>query len=214
MNAAKSLIATLLLAAAALAPAAQATVINFNGATGAGNLTSYTYATATTFSGYAFKPTLYTYATGSDYSGQGDAGYYAYNGSDFYMTYDALTIKSSTASPFKLNSVDLTRWYANTTGNTATFTGAKVGGGSVTQTVDLSSIDNYINRTGNDFTTYSLTGFDNLSSLTITHNFVGYLAMDNFVLNASSVPEPSSIALFGLAVAAGAFARRRAAKAA
>jgi hypothetical protein len=214
MNAAKSLVATLLLAAAALAPAAQATVINFNGATGGGNLTSYNYGVATTFSGYAFKPTLFSYATGSDYSSQGDAGSYAYNGSDFYMTYDTLNIKSSTGSPFKLSSVDLVGWIYNATGNTATFTGAKVGGGSVTQTVDLSSIDNYLKQSGNDFTTYSLTGFDNLSSLTITHNFVGYLAMDNFVLNASSVPEPSSIALFGLAVAAGAFARRRAAKAA
>lgn len=83
-----------------------------------------------------------------------------------------------------------------------------------TQTVGLSASTNVSKVTGNDFTNYALVGFDNLNSVTITHNFGSYLAMDHFVVNATSVPEPSSLALFGLAVAAGAFARRRACKAA
>ena len=58
---------------------------------------------------------------------------------------------------------------------------------------------------------FNLTGFNNLSSLTFNGNNA-YLALDNLVVNAAAattVPEPSSIALFGLALAAGALVRRR-----
>lgn len=211
MNAAKSLIATLLLAAASLAPAAHATVITFNNLTGASNIV---YTPSLTNSGFNFVGANWSYVTGSDYASQSDSGVFAYNSSDFYMTYQGLTVTSVNASPFKLNSIDLVGWYSTAAGNKATLTGFKAGGGTVTQTVDLSTVANGLKRTGNDFTTYSLTGFDNLNSLTITHNFSDYLAIDNFVVNATQVPEPSSLALFGLAVAAGAFARRRAGKAA
>jgi hypothetical protein len=212
MNAAKSLVASLLLAAASLAPAAQASVINFNDMTGPDTIRAYGTQTLTT-DGFTFKGTSSSYVIGSDYNGNNDRGFSPYNGTDFYLTYAATTLASATASAFKLNSIDVAMWGNYGAGRTATLTGAKVGGGFVTQTVDLNPLANFSNLTGNDFTNYSLVGFDNLSSVTITHNYIGHFAMDNFVVNAASVPEPSSLALFGLVVAAGAFARRRAGKA-
>ncbi len=213
MNVAKSLLATLLLAAATLAPVAHAAVINFNGVTGTGTINGYGTGPVAN-GGYKFASAGNGYVTGSDYAGNTDSGYYAYNGTDFYMSAAQATVTSANALPFKLTSIDLATWASSSGSLTATLTGSKVGGGTVTQTVNLDTIVNSSKTTGNDFVTYYFTGFDNLNSLAISNNFGYYLAMDNFVLNAASVPEPSSIALFGLAVAAGAFARRRAAKSA
>lgn len=151
---------------------------------------------------------------GSKYNND-DASNFACNGNDFYMSSRLFTISSATAAPFSVNSLDLVRWNSYYTGasSTATLVGNKVGGGTVTRMIDLGTTLNSHKLFGNDFGTYALTGFNNLASLTITNNFSDYLAMDNLVVNATNVPEPSSIALFGLAVAAGAFARRRAGKA-
>lgn len=212
MKVAKSLIASLALVVASLAPVAQATVINFNDMTGAGTIVSYGAGTMTT-GGFTFKGTAPSYVIGSDYLGNSDSGSTPYNATDFYLTYSAMTLAS--ASPFKLNSIDLASWNYSGSGLTATFTGSKAGGGTVTQTLTgFGALSNASKVTGNDFTNYMLVGFDNLNSVTITHNFSAYMAMDNLVVNATSVPEPSSLTLFGLAIAAGAFARRRAGKAA
>lgn len=214
MNVAKSLIASLVLVVASLAPAAQATVINFNNLAGSsgGNYTYIQTGTAYTNSGFRFLGANADFLMTSNYSG-GDTGYSAYNGTDFFMAYNMFTISSATAVPFKVNSIDLVKWNDYAAGTQATLTGNKAGGGTVTRIIDLNTIKNMDIHTGNDFTTYALSGFDNLSSLTITHNFNDYLAMDNLVVNATSVPEPSSLALFGLAMAACAFVRRRAGKA-
>ncbi len=224
MNAAKSLIATLLVAVASLTTAAHATVINFNNLGGtaiAGNTgvyygyTQFNAQAPLANSGFTFIGSQghYSYAMGAKYSGS-DESNIAYNGNDFYMSSGLFTIASATAAPFSVNSMDLARWnsYSNVASFTATLVGNKVGGGTVTRIINLDTTLNSIKTTGNDFATYSLTGFDNLYSMTITNSGNEYLAMDNLVINATSVPEPSSIALFGLAVAAGAFARRRACK--
>ncbi|MES2758271.1 MAG: PEP-CTERM sorting domain-containing protein [Pseudomonadota bacterium] len=225
MNAAKTLIATLFIAAASLASVAHATVINFNNLGGtaiAGNTgvyrgyTGFNSQATFTDSGFKFVGTQYqySYVMGAGYNNS-DASNIAYNGNDFYMSNGLFTISSAVAAPFSVNSLDLARWnsYYVGTSFTATLVGNKVGGGTVTSLIDLGTGLNSAKLTGNDFGTYALTGFNNLSSLTVTHNFGDYLAMDNLVVNATNVPEPSSIALFGLAVAAGAFARRRAGKA-
>lgn len=68
MNAAKSLIASLLLAAASLAPAAHATVINFNGLAGT-NLAGSTYVQAGVYSEFSSGAT-HT-GTGFKFTGQG-----------------------------------------------------------------------------------------------------------------------------------------------
>lgn len=217
MNFAKTLAAALL-ATVALAPVAQATVINFDHLAGAtlpgqtANGPNYTYFssnTAFTNSGFTFKGANTNYLIGSGYSGN-DGTVIAYNGSDFYMTYTAVTITSVTAAPFQINSIDLVHWYDGQGVTQATLTGNKVGGGAVVQVFNVDNGNNASKQTGNDFTTFALAGFDNLSSLTISHNGNYYLAMDNLVVDAATVPEPSSIALFGLAMAGCAFLRRRA----
>jgi hypothetical protein len=224
MNAAKSLIACLLVAAASLAPAAQATSIDFNhlvGTNPAGNsysdsrLAQYNPGATLTNSGFRFVGDGYQYLIGTAYSGDNDGNSLAYNGTDYFMSSGTLTISSATASPFKVNSIDLAKWSDGSSTTQATLTGTKVGGTTVTQVIDLTTIAafNSTKLAGNDFTSYALSGFDNLSSLTIGHNSYDYLAFDNLVINAAAVPEPSSIALFGLAIAGCAFMRRRIGKA-
>ena len=136
----------------------------------------------------------------------------AYNGTDYFIAYFGFSIASASAAPFSLTSIDLAPFQDYSGVTTATLTGTKVGGGIVTKIISLDPTLLSHKQTGNDFTTYLLTGFDNLSSLSITHNGTTALAVDNVVLNvdAATVPEPSSIALFGLALAAGALVRRRA----
>jgi hypothetical protein len=217
MNAAKSLIAALFLAAASLASVSHAGVIDFNGEAGAGGFASYNYGKVYSQGGFALSNQVYAFVIGSAYEGNTDSNDFAFNGSDYLVAYSATTLVSETAKPFKITSIDLALYMPYSGDLRATLTGSKIGGGTVTQTVDLDALANGDKINGNDFTTYSLVGFDNLSSLTISNSFGYFLAMDNLVMDATStsaVPEPSSIALFGLAIAAGAFARRRAVKAA
>lgn len=225
MNIAKSLIAFLIPAAAALAPAAHATVIDFNHLAGtaiAGNsyvnstLTEFDANTSFTNNGFKFVGASYNYLIGTGYSNS-DSSSLAYNGTDYFIAWDSFTISSATAAPFEVTSLDLVHWDDGQGVTEATLTGSKVGGGTVTQVVNVNANTNATRLAGNDFTTYALSGFENLSSLTITHTGTRgthYVAMDNLVVNAASVPEPSSLALFGLGIAGCAFMRRRAGKAA
>ena len=224
MIAAKFLTTALFLTIATLASSASATVVDFNHLAGTnvpGN--SYVsngyynefYGTGAGFTTNGFKFTNdYSvnangdgYLIGTAYSNSDSHGN-PYDGTDYYIAYLGFTIASATASPFSLNSIDLASWQDGQV-TTATLTGTKVGGGSVTATISLDTTPNSTKRTGNDFLTYALTGFDNLSYLSITHSANAFLAVDNVVLNGATVPEPSSIALFGLALAAGALVRRR-----
>jgi hypothetical protein len=215
MKIAKSLIAAIIVAAA-LHVSAQAAVINFNnlagtslpGASYVGGYTQLNGGTALQLGGMTFNSNNYHYAIGTAYSGS-DAGYAAYNGSDFYLN-NGFTLTSASATPFALNKLDLAAWY-NTTGGTATLSGTKAGGGTVNQVVDFSMVTNYNNLSGNDFTTYTLQGFDNLTSFSATSS-VGYFVADNIVINATSVPEPGSLTLFGLGLAAFAALRRNSRK--
>ncbi len=219
MNAAKTLIAALFLVAASLASVSQAAVINFNGTTGADGFSGYSYGAVLSTGGFNLSTPVYGFVAASTYDHNTDSGQYAFNDSDFFVSYAATNLFSATAQPFKITSIDLAVWTFPGANRKATLTGTKVGGGTVTQTFNLDTLPNGDKVTGNDFSTYFLVGFDNLSSLSISNNYQHYLAMDNLVMNenatsASAVPEPSSIALFGLALGAGAFARRRAVKAA
>ena len=176
-----------------------------------GQYTDFSPSTTYTNGGFRFTGTAYDYLIGPHYSSAGsDSSWYAYNGTDYFLASGALTISSTTTSPFTVNSLDLVHWYDGQSITQATATGHKVGGGTVTQTFDLGTILNRVQQDGNDFTTFALSGFDDLTSLTITHNGSAYLAMDNLVVNATTVPEPSSLALLGLAIAGCAFMRRRA----
>lgn len=131
---------------------------------------------------------------GTRYSGS-DAGGAAFNGTDYFLAFGSFTITSATSSPFMVNGLDLAKWEAYNSGGQATLTGQKLGGGTVTRIIDLHAERFRQPHFADDFA-----------------QFGEGIAMDNLIVNATSVPEPSSIALFGLAVAAGALARRRAGK--
>jgi hypothetical protein len=215
MIAAKFLTTALFLTIATLTSSASATVVDFNKLAGTnvpGN--TYVYTADTLFSsgasfttnGFKFTSTSSDYLIGTKYSNS-DTSTIAYNGTDYFMAQDGFSVTSATAAAFSLNSIDLVSWTTLVT--TATLTGTKVGGQVVTKTITLDTHSNSSKLTGNDFLTYALTGFDGLTSLSITHSGSSFLAVDNVVLDAATVPEPSSVALFGLALAAGALVRRR-----
>lgn len=210
MNLFKALIVSLC-AAAAMTPAAQASVIDFNNTSGG----SYNYISPTYSSGgLTFTFNSYAYLIGTDYSGTDQNSGFAINGTDYLMSYQNITITKTGGGTFSLNSLDMAPWEDYSYIDQAVLTGARSGSGSVSKTVTFASAtQNSDNVSGNDFTNYLLSGFDNLTSVTISHAS-GYLAIDNVKFNeTSAVPEPSSIALLGLAFAGFAAVRRRATKA-
>jgi hypothetical protein len=73
-----------------------------------------------------------------------------------------------------------------------TFEGFFAGGGSITQTLSLGL---------NTRALFNFTGFNNLSSLVISAPTDGLFAlMDDLTVSASSVPEPSTLAIFALGI--------------
>lgn len=219
MNFVKSIVATLAIAATSLASIAHATVIDFNhlagtaiaGASGVNSQDTYFDSSIPlTTNGFTFISTNRAYLLGTAYS-PSDSSKTAYNGTDYYLSGATFTISSAAASPFKVNSLDLASWTDGDNVTQATLTGTKVNGASVTQVITLSTISNAFNQTGNDFITYTLIGFEDLTSLKITPNTSNYFAMDNLHVTSTSVPEPSSLTLFGLALA-GCVAMRRSAR--
>ena len=205
----KALIVSLC-AAAAIIPAAQAGVVDFNNASG-GNLQYISPAYSS--DGLTFTFASYAYLMGTFYTGTDQTSDLAINGNDYLMSYRDVTITKTDGGTFSLNSLDLTPWSDGSGVDQAILTGTKSAGASVSKTVTFAGgAANRSNVSGNDFTNYLLSGFDNLTSLTISHGS-GYLAIDNVTFDqTSAVPEPSSIALLGLAFAGFAAVRRRATK--
>jgi hypothetical protein len=82
------------------------------------------------------------------------------------------------------------------------FTGTLFGGGTISQTVNAfaTSIDTIV-----------FSGFTNLTSLIVTSSDSSFPFMDNLEVSVSAVPEPTTIALWGIgSVGMGLIARRRA----
>jgi hypothetical protein len=205
----KALIVSLCVAAAII-PAAQASVVDFNNTSGGGY--QYFYP-AYSSGGLTFTLVSEAYLIGTGYSGTNQTSYYAINGTDYLMSDSDITITKTGGGTFSLNSLDMTPWEDYSGISQAILTGARSAGASVSKTVTFTGdTANSSNVSGNDFTKYLLSGFDNLTSLTISHGG-GYLAIDNVTFDqTSAVPEPSSIALLGLAFAGFAAVRRRVTK--
>jgi hypothetical protein len=205
----KALIVSLC-AAAAIIPAAQASVVDFNNTSGRNY--QYTYP-AYSSGGLTFTFASSAYLMGTGFTGTNQASNYAINGTDYLMSSYDITITKTGGGTFSLNSLDITPWQDYSGISQAILTGARSAGASVSKTVTFTGVAlNSSNVSGNDFTNYLLSGFDDLTSLTISHGN-GFLAIDNVTFDqTSAVPEPSSIALLGLAFAGFAAVRRRATK--
>lgn len=109
-------------------------------------------------------------------------------------------------STFSLNSIDLSPLSVSFYGGNAgvTFTGNVHGGGTLVQSFTTGSTMG--------FSTYQFTGFDNLDSVTWVQQ-APYHQFDNIVVDKSAaVPEPGTLALFGIALAGVGALRRKASK--
>ena len=132
------------------------------------------------------------------------------NGSNYFMTYYAagFSVKSVTGAAFNLTSFDAAEVFTNFAGApTLQVTGYKVGGGTVIQSFTLDGINDGLNGLA-DFQTFSLANFGNLSLVT----FAAAASRPNFALdnvNVSLVPEPGTVALFGLGLVGIAAVKRR-----
>lgn len=218
-HAATRLFLTLVLMAGASVPA-RATIISFDGLAGtamAGSsqvfttFTKFSPNTLATVDGFQFSSSGREYFLGAAYAAaccNGDLGPLAYNGTDYLIGEPDITVSKVGGGAFSLNGFDLAEWDNTFTASISlTTTGP---GGPTTQVLPLSLFGNSFKTLGNDFTHFSLTGYDNVVSFTLVGNVSwAFIALDNLDV-AAPIPEPETWAMLlaGLGLL-GVAARRR-----
>ena len=122
----------------------------------------------------------------------------------------AVELTRADGAPFTLGSIDLARNFAFDPAPTVTFTGTLAGGGTVSQSFTVTT------PVGQQaFQTFAFTGFNDVTRVTWNqppladglHQFtdITFVTPDQ----APSVPEPATLALFGVAACTGLALRRR-----
>lgn len=102
--------------------------------------------------------------------------------------YNGTSLSFSNNSAFSISSIDAANWKFENTIGTIDLIGNFFGGGSITQTITTSDF----------WASFSLSGFNNLSSLDIIANSVYAVDIDNLNINTATIPEPESLLLLGL----------------
>ena len=151
-----------------------------------------------TFTSTAGSYSAVVYGQGTQAHANGSAGY-AFCSVDSPNCAPGTAIRLVGPSPFSLYRLDLTNGLVGDVAGRVDLVGYLLGGGTVTASL----------ATGDAWTTETLSGFTHLGSLDIT-GYASYgMLMDNLVLDVpNAVPEPSSVALLGLGLAALAAARK------
>ncbi len=184
---------------------ARATTITFDGLAGtamAGNsvvgatFTGFAPNTPATVDGFQFKSSGRELFLGAAYTAvccNSDLGTLAYNGTDYLIGLPDISVNKVGGGAFSLKGFDLAEW-DNTF--TASISLTTVGpAGNTTQTLPLSAFSNNFITVGNDFKHFSLTGYDNIVSFTLTGNVSwAFIALDNLQV-AAPVPEPETYAM-------------------
>ncbi len=199
----------------------RATMITFDGLAGtamAGN--SIVGATYTGFApnvpavvdGFQFRSSGREFVLGAAYAAaccNSDLGPLAYNGTDYLIGLPDISVSKADGGAFALKGFDLAEW-DNT--RTASITLTTAGpSGNTTQILPLSIFSNNLITAGNDFSHFSLTGYDNVVSFTLTGNVSwAFIALDNLEVTAP-IPEPETYAMMlaGLGLLGLAARRRR-----
>lgn len=186
-------------------------VINFDYLAGrdlpggiAGN--GYTYFDATIgaeVGGFVFKSNRVQWMISPSYGQPGDAGMYPYNGTDVWMGLGTMWFTRANRAPFSVSSLDLKDWHGDGYPQSVTLKAYRMDGSVATRVIALDTSSNAAMRDGNDYTTYALSGFDNLEIFNLDFSPNSYVAVDNIAFTASAVPEPGvpvMLALGGLVV--------------
>lgn len=126
------------------------------------------------------------------------------NGTNFYIASPQTNITATDGSAFSLNQIDLGLSLFTFPTQDAVLTGFFSNGSSFSTTVSLNDTS---------FQTFLLAGFDDITRLNVALAN-GYVAIDNinFTQNNANVPEPGTVALFGLGLFGFLASRRRLAK--
>jgi hypothetical protein len=203
-HAATRLFLTLMLVAGASVPA-RATIITFDGLAGTampGNsqvfttFTKFSPSTVATVDGFQFSSSGREFFLGAAYTAaccNSDLGDLAYNGTDYLIGEPDITVSKVGGGAFSLNGFDLAEWDNTFTASIKLTTAGP--GGPTTEVLPLSILGNKFKTVGNDFTHFSLTGYDNVVSFTLVGNVSwAFIAMDNLDV-AAPIPEPETYAM-------------------
>lgn len=161
--------------------------------------------------GFQFRSSGREYILGAAYSAaccNGDLGPLAFNGTDYLIGLPDISVSKVDGGAFSLKGFDLAEWDNTRTASISLTTAGP--SGTTTQILPLSIFSNNLITAGNDFSHFSLSGYDNVVSFTLTGNVSwAFIAMDNLEV-AAAIPEPETyvMMLAGLGLL-GLTARRR-----